>query len=43
MLLFQGALSFEIWTGKSAPVRKMAEAMAKALPERKDLPGQFSD
>lgn len=42
MLLFQGALSFEIWTGKAAPVEKMAEAMAKALPNRKNLADQLS-
>jgi shikimate dehydrogenase len=43
MLLFQGALSFEIWTGRAAPVQKMVEAIVKALPNRKDLFNQFSD
>jgi len=42
MLLFQGALSFELWTGKAAPVKKMAEAIVKALPNRKDLLNQLS-
>jgi shikimate dehydrogenase len=42
MLLFQGALSFEIWTGIPAPVKEMAKAMAKALPYRKDLMDQLS-
>lgn len=43
MLLFQGALSFQIWTGKAAPFEKMAEAMANVLPNRKDLIDQLSD
>ncbi|MFH1825186.1 MAG: shikimate dehydrogenase [Candidatus Firestonebacteria bacterium] len=31
MLLYQGALSWEIWTGKSAPVEIMKDALLKAI------------
>lgn len=31
MLLFQGALSFELWTGIKAPVETMKQALAEAL------------
>ncbi|MEW6045124.1 MAG: shikimate dehydrogenase [Bacillota bacterium] len=31
MLLFQGALAFELWTGLAAPVETMAEALAREL------------
>ena len=31
MLLYQGAESFEIWTGKKAPVDAMGEALIKTL------------
>lgn len=31
MLLYQGALSFEIWTGRPAPVRVMREALLSEL------------
>lgn len=31
MLLYQGALSFEMWTGKKAPIRVMKEALLEAL------------
>lgn len=31
MLVHQGALSFELWTGKKAPVNKMTEAIKKVL------------
>jgi len=31
MLVHQGALSFELWTGKKAPVKKMTEAIKKVL------------
>ena len=31
MLVYQGALSFEMWTGREAPVVAMEEAAAKAL------------
>lgn len=31
MLLYQGALSFEIWTGKKAPIQVMRKALQKAI------------
>jgi len=31
MLVYQGALSFELWTGKEAPVDIMYKAAKKAL------------
>ena len=31
MLLYQGAESFEIWTGKKAPIDAMEEALIKTL------------
>jgi shikimate dehydrogenase len=31
MLLYQGALAFEIWTGLQAPVDVMKKALLKAL------------
>jgi shikimate dehydrogenase len=31
MLLYQGALAFELWTGMPAPVQVMNEALYKAL------------
>jgi len=31
MLVHQGALAFERWTGKKAPVNKMTEAIKKVL------------
>lgn len=31
MLLYQGAISFEIWTGKSAPIAVMRKALKEAL------------
>ena len=31
MLLYQGAESFEIWTGKKAPIDVMEEALVKTL------------
>lgn len=31
MLLYQGAISFEIWTGKSAPIAAMRKALKEAL------------
>ncbi len=31
MLLYQGALSFELWTGKKAPLKIMRRALKKAL------------
>lgn len=31
MLLYQGALAFEIWTGRRAPVETMRRALARAL------------
>ena len=31
MLIYQGAASFEIWTGKKAPVDRMLEAARAAL------------
>jgi shikimate dehydrogenase len=34
MLIYQGALSFELWTGVPAPVEVMFEAARKALAER---------
>lgn len=33
MLLYQGMLSFEIWTGKSAPKEVMQKALLSALPK----------
>ena len=33
MLIYQGAASFEMWTGKPAPVDVMFEAAKKALAE----------
>jgi shikimate dehydrogenase len=35
MLLHQGALSFECWTGRKAPVAVMQEALCRALGRRK--------
>lgn len=35
MLIYQGALSFELWTGVPAPVEVMFEAARKALAERR--------
>lgn len=34
MLLYQGAKSFEIWTGRNAPVEAMRQALRTALAER---------
>ncbi len=34
MLLYQGALAFECWTGKKAPVNLMRKALTQALHER---------
>ena len=34
MLIYQGALAFELWTGVHAPVDVMAEAARKALAAR---------
>ena len=31
MLLYQGAIAFEIWTGKAAPVDVMRKALKEAL------------
>lgn len=31
MLIFQGALSFELWTGRKAPLNKMREAVEKEV------------
>jgi shikimate dehydrogenase len=36
MLLFQGALSFEIWTGKKAPVQVMRRALLSRLALHRD-------
>jgi shikimate dehydrogenase len=33
MLLYQGALAFELWTGKPAPAAVMQEALKKARNE----------
>ena len=35
MLLYQGVAQFEIWTGKSAPVSVMREALARSLTQQK--------
>ncbi|MDE2729160.1 MAG: shikimate dehydrogenase, partial [Gemmatimonadota bacterium] len=35
MLLFQGAASFEIWTGRAAPVEVMRSALEEQLRHRK--------
>ena len=35
MLVHQGAISFELWTGKKAPVKIMKKALEKALRKRK--------
>ena len=35
MLVYQGALSFEMWTGKKAPVPVMLEAATKAMEARR--------
>ena len=35
MLLFQGAASFEIWTGRAAPVEVMRSALEEQLRRRK--------
>jgi shikimate dehydrogenase len=34
MLVFQGALSFELWTGAPAPVDTMFEALRRELRNR---------
>jgi shikimate dehydrogenase len=31
MLLYQGAIAFELWTGKKAPVAVMKKALRDAL------------
>jgi shikimate dehydrogenase len=31
MLLYQGAIAFELWTGKKAPVEVMRKALKEAL------------
>jgi len=36
MLLYQGALSWEIWTGKSAPVKIMRDALLRAVERSKE-------
>jgi shikimate dehydrogenase len=36
MLLHQGALAFELWTGVPAPLEIMREALQKELLERPD-------
>ena len=42
MLLHQGALSFEIWTGREAPIQKMKEALeAYAQHLKNSLKGDF--
>ncbi|MCM8760910.1 MAG: shikimate dehydrogenase, partial [Candidatus Omnitrophica bacterium] len=35
MLLYQGAIAFEIWTGKKAPVAVMRKALKEALKTRR--------
>jgi len=35
MLLYQGVLAFEIWTGKSAPVEVMRDALLESLEEQR--------
>ena len=37
MLVHQGALSFEIWTGQKAPVELMKEILRKELSKQKDV------
>ena len=34
MLLYQGALSFKLWTGKDAPVRVMKKALERRIKAR---------
>jgi shikimate dehydrogenase len=34
MLVYQGALSFKMWTGQDAPVAVMLEAATKAMASR---------
>jgi shikimate 5-dehydrogenase len=34
MLIYQGAASFEMWTGQDAPVAVMLEAATKAMSAR---------
>jgi len=40
MLVYQGAASFELWTGRSAPVDIMMRAAEKALGQHKQVPGR---
>jgi shikimate dehydrogenase len=35
MLLYQGVIAFEIWTGKKAPVETMRKALAVQMAERR--------
>lgn len=37
MLIYQGAVSFEIWTGRSAPVEVMKKAVLNRLSEKGDM------
>ena len=40
MLIYQGAASFEIWTGKSAPVEVMRKAALNSFAEGVSLTGK---
>jgi shikimate 5-dehydrogenase len=31
MLVYQGAIGFQLWTGREAPARVMKQALARAL------------
>ena len=35
MLLYQGVRAFEIWTGRSAPIKEMKTALLAALKNKK--------
>jgi shikimate dehydrogenase len=40
MLLFQGVIAFEIWTGKKAPVLIMKNALSRQIARRRSSPGK---
>jgi shikimate 5-dehydrogenase len=40
MLLFQGVIAFEIWTGKKAPVVIMKNALSRQIAARRSSRGK---
>jgi len=35
MLLYQGVIAFEIWTGKKAPVQVMKNSLSRQISDRR--------